>query len=118
MDNVLKEPGQSEAVLINRAKVCITYYPARKFNLVQPCLRPRRFLSLAPFLSLQCPMNPTKNVVNLNGMSLVFKRNTSSTFARMVHEAAQPKGKKTATAAAKAKREEMLKHSNAAAAPA
>ena len=32
----------------------------------------------------------------------------------MVHEAAQPKGKKPATAAAKAKREEMLKQANAA----
>ena len=60
-------------------------------------------------------MNPTKSVVSLNGMLLVFERNMYSTFARMVHEAAQPKGKKTATAAAKAKREEMLKHSNAAA---
>jgi len=32
----------------------------------------------------------------------------------MVHEAAQPKSKKTATNAAKAKREEMLKQAQAA----
>jgi len=31
-----------------------------------------------------------------------------------VHEAAQPKGKKTATTAAKAKREEMHKQANSA----
>jgi len=79
IDNVLKEPGQSEAVLINRAKALLITGAIFKSAVPDESDEERRELE------------------------------------RMVHEAAQPKGKKTATAAAKAKREEMLKHSSAAA---
>ena len=67
IDNVLKEPGQSEVVLINRAKVCINMNLERFLNPVVP----RLFSSPVPFSSLQCPMNPMKNVASLNGTLIV-----------------------------------------------
>lgn len=80
IDNVLKEPGQSEVVLVNRAKALLITGAIFKSAVPDESDEERRELE------------------------------------RMVHEAAQPKGKKTATAAAKAKREEMLKQAQANAA--
>ncbi|KIM44664.1 hypothetical protein M413DRAFT_442619 [Hebeloma cylindrosporum] len=80
IDNVLKEPGQSEVVLVKRAKALLITGAIFKSAVPDESDEERRELE------------------------------------RMVHEAAQPKGKKTATAAAKAKREEMLKQAQANAA--
>ena len=69
VDNVLKEPGQSEAVLINRAKVRINVHLESLAFLT--FFVPRLFSSLVPFSSLRCRTNPTKNVASLNGTLLV-----------------------------------------------
>ncbi|KDR80668.1 hypothetical protein GALMADRAFT_241037 [Galerina marginata CBS 339.88] len=82
VENVLKEPGQSEPVLINRAKALLITGAIFKSAVPDESDEERRELE------------------------------------RMVHEAAQPKVKKHATNAAKARREEMLKHQAAAAASA
>ncbi|KAF8202308.1 X-domain of DnaJ-containing-domain-containing protein [Pholiota molesta] len=73
VENVLKEPGVSETVLINRAKALLLTGAIFKAAVPDESDEERRELE------------------------------------RMVHEAAQPKSKKPATNAAKAKREEMLK---------
>ncbi|PPQ69778.1 hypothetical protein CVT25_009762 [Psilocybe cyanescens] len=82
IENVLKEPGQPEAVLVNRAKALLITGAIFKSAVPDESDEERRELE------------------------------------RMVHEAAQPKGKKSATAAAKAKREEMIKQAQAQAAAA
>ncbi|KJA28024.1 hypothetical protein HYPSUDRAFT_130184 [Hypholoma sublateritium FD-334 SS-4] len=73
LDNVLKEPGVPEEVLINRAKALLVTGAIFKSAVPDESDEERRELE------------------------------------RMVHEAAQPKSKKTATSAAKARREQMLK---------
>ncbi|KAF8159513.1 X-domain of DnaJ-containing-domain-containing protein [Crassisporium funariophilum] len=73
VENVLKEPGQSEAVLLNRAKALLITGAIFKAAVPDESDEERRELE------------------------------------RMVHEAALPKNKQKVTAAAKAKREEMLK---------
>ncbi|KAF4610667.1 hypothetical protein D9613_006944 [Agrocybe pediades] len=78
VENVLKEPGQPESVLMNRAKALLITGAIFKAAVPDESDEERRELE------------------------------------RMVHEAAQPKSKKTATNAAKAKREEMLKQAQAA----
>ncbi|GLB43403.1 putative X-domain of DnaJ-containing [Lyophyllum shimeji] len=74
IDNVLKEPGQPDAVLYNRAKGLLLTGAIFKSTVPDESDQERRELE------------------------------------RMVAEAAQPKSKKQATTAAKARREEMLKH--------
>ncbi|KAJ3513606.1 hypothetical protein NLJ89_g2855 [Agrocybe chaxingu] len=80
VENVLKEPGQPEVVLINRAKALLITGAIFKSAVPDESDEERRELE------------------------------------RMVHEAAQPKSKQSATKAAKARREEMLKAQAAAAA--
>jgi len=74
VDAVLKEPGQPETVLINRAKALLVSGAIFKSAVPEGSDEERRFLE------------------------------------RMVHEAALPKPKHHVMKAAKAKREEMLKH--------
>jgi curved DNA-binding protein CbpA len=80
VENVLKEPGQSETVLINRAKALLVSGAIFKAAVPDGSDEERRLLE------------------------------------RMVHEAALPKVKQHGMRAAKAKREEMLKHAEGSAA--
>lgn len=80
VENVLKEPGQSEAVLMNRAKALLVSGAIFKAAVPDGSDEERRLLE------------------------------------RMVHEAALPKVKQHGMRAAKAKREEMLKHAEGSAA--
>jgi len=117
VDNVLKDPTVSEAVLLNRAKVI------GRLWLLNPDIlchyTTRHYFLLAPFSSRLCPMNQTKSVVRSKGaarISPVHKQfvSISPLPFRMVAEAAAGKSKlqqiqAEAKVAAKLKREEMLR---------
>ncbi|KAF9460529.1 X-domain of DnaJ-containing-domain-containing protein [Collybia nuda] len=81
VDNVLKEPGQSDIVLYNRAKALLITGTIFKSAIPDESDEERRELE------------------------------------RMVAEAAAPKSKQSATKAAKAKREEMIRHAKEAEKP-
>ncbi|KAG5654193.1 hypothetical protein H0H81_006226 [Sphagnurus paluster] len=94
VDNVLKEPGQSDVVLYNRAKVsCDIQLPAT-IHLTQINLLQALLLTGAIFKST-IPDESDQERRELE---------------RMVAEAAHPKSKKSTTSAFKARREEMLRH--------
>lgn len=68
VDNVLKEPGQSDAVLYNRAKVkpfiLISNVIPTEPAYLRDCFLP------GLYLNLQSRMSRTRNVGNLNGRSI------------------------------------------------
>ncbi|KAG6825781.1 hypothetical protein H0H92_002444 [Tricholoma furcatifolium] len=91
VDNVLKEPGQTDAILYNRAKALL--------------LTGAIFKSAVPDESAE----ERRELERLVTSAFVYKQSLMRCVpSRMVAEAAQPKSKKN-SAASKAKREEMIR---------
>lgn len=71
LDNVLKEPGVPEEVLMNRAKVTL---PTLCAKLALTDAVPRPCLSPARSSSLRFPTSPTKNAGSLSGRLFLTSR--------------------------------------------